>query len=74
MSKKRIVKYWVLVTIYETMKPKDAAKIFNELEMPVLLKVVSNMKEVKVAPVIASMDPAKARELSIELSRQKPID
>lgn len=63
-----------LVKIYETMKPKDAAKIFNELEMPVLLKVVSNMKEVKVAPVIASMDPAKARDLSIELSRQKPID
>lgn len=63
-----------LVKIYETMKPKDAAKIFNELDMPVLLKLVSNMKEVKVAPVIASMDPAKARELSIELSRQKPIE
>ena len=63
-----------LVKIYETMKPKDAAKIFNELEMPVLLKVVSNMKEVRVAPVIASMDPVKARELSIELSRQKPLD
>lgn len=63
-----------LVKIYETMKPKDAAKIFNELEMPVLLKVVSNMKEVKVAPIIASMDPAKARDLSIELSRQKPIN
>jgi hypothetical protein len=32
------------------------------------------MKEVRVAPVIASMDPVKARELSIELSRQKPLD
>jgi flagellar motility protein MotE (MotC chaperone) len=63
-----------LVKIYETMKPKDAAKIFNELEMPVLLKVVSNMKEIRVAPVIASMDTVKARELSIELSRQKPLD
>ena len=63
-----------LVKIYETMKPKDAAKIFNELEMPVLLKVVSNMKEVRVAPVIASMDAVKARELSIELSMQKPLD
>ena len=63
-----------LVKIYETMKPKDAAKIFNELEMPVLLKVVSNMKEVRVAPVIASMEPTKARELSIELSKQKPLD
>ena len=63
-----------LVKIYETMKPKDADKIFNELEMPVLLKVVSNMKEVKVAPVIASMDPVKARDLSIELAKQKPIE
>ena len=63
-----------LVKIYETMKPKDAAKIFNELEMPVLLKVVSNMKEIRVAPVIASMDTVKARELSIELSRQKPLN
>lgn len=63
-----------LVKIYETMKPKDAANIFNELEMPVLLRVVSNMKEVKVAPIIASMSPNKARELSIELAKQKPIN
>lgn len=63
-----------LVKIYETMKPKDAAKIFNELEMPILLKVVSNMKEVKVAPIIASMDSGKARDLSMELARQKPIE
>ncbi len=73
-EKKENSKILSLVKIYETMKPKDAAKIFNELEMPVLLRVVSNMKEVKVAPVIASMDPAKARELSIELSKQKPIE
>jgi len=63
-----------LVKIYETMKPKDAAKIFNELEMPVLLKLVSSMKEVKVAPIIASMDPLKAKELSMELAKSKPIE
>jgi flagellar motility protein MotE (MotC chaperone) len=63
-----------LVKIYETMKPKDAAKIFNELEMPVLIKVVSNMKEVKVAPIIAGMEPTKARDLSIELARQDPLE
>ena len=73
-SQKENSKILSLVKIYETMKPKDAAKIFNELEMPVLLKVVSNMKEVKVAPVIASMDPVKARDLSIELAKQKPIE
>lgn len=73
-DKKEQGKILSLVKIYETMKPKEAAKIFNELEMPVLLKVVSNMKEVKVAPIIAGMDPAKARDLSIELAKQKTID
>lgn len=63
-----------LVKIYETMKPKDAAKIFNELEMPILLRVVSNMKEIKVAPIIAGMDPVKARDISIELAKQKPLE
>ena len=63
-----------LVKIYENMRPKDAAKIFDELEMPVLLQVVSNMKEIKVAPVIASMHPLKARDLSIELAKQKSVN
>ena len=63
-----------LVKIYENMRPKDAAKIFDELEMPVLLQVVSNMKEIKVAPIIASMHPLKARDLSIELAKQKSIN
>ncbi len=63
-----------LVKIYESMKPKDAAKIFNELEMPILIKVISNMKEVKVAPIIAAMDSTKARDVSIEIAKQKPIE
>lgn len=63
-----------LVKIYENMKPKDAAKIFNELEMPILIKVISNMKEVKVAPIIAAMDSSKARDVSLEIAKQKPIE
>jgi len=73
-SQKENSKILSLVKIYETMKPKDAAKIFNELEMPVLIKVVSNMKEVKVAPIIAGMEPSKARDLSIELAKQDPLE
>ena len=63
-----------LVKIYENMKPREAAKIFDELEMPVLLEVVSKMKEIKVAPVIAGMNPIKARDLSIEMARAKVIN
>jgi flagellar motility protein MotE (MotC chaperone) len=62
-----------LVAIYENMKPKDAAKIFNELEMPVLLQVIKNMKERKVAPVIASMSTEKARFLTRELADQRKL-
>src|SRR5262249_43925228 len=44
-----------LVKVYETMKPKDAARIFEQLDMPVLIRVVSNMKETKIAAVMEAM-------------------
>lgn len=62
-----------LVKIYENMKPKDAATIFNELEMPVLLGVVENMNVRKVAPVIAAMQPEKAREVTRELAERQQL-
>lgn len=57
-----------LVKLYESMKPRDAATIFNDLEMPVLLQVVDRMKEAKAAPVLAAMQPDKARELTTKLA------
>ncbi len=70
---KENAKVMSLVKIYENMRPREAAKIFDGLEMPVLLQVVSNMKEIKVAPVIANMNPSRARELSIELAKAKTV-
>ena len=57
-----------LVKLYESMKPRDAATIFNDLDMPVLLQVVDRMKETKAAPVLAAMQPDKARELTAKLA------
>jgi flagellar motility protein MotE (MotC chaperone) len=62
-----------LVKIYESMKPKDAARIFDELEMPVLLMVVDRMSERKAAPIFAGMDPKKAKMLTMELAAQKKV-
>jgi flagellar motility protein MotE (MotC chaperone) len=62
-----------LVKIYETMKPKEAARIFDQLEMPVLLDVIERMKEVKAAPVIASMDSDKAKKLTSELAKRRRL-
>ncbi len=62
-----------LVKIYENMKPKDAARIFEELDMDTLLMVAERMKERKLAPIMAKMDPTKATEITVELSRLRQM-
>ena len=62
-----------LVKIYENMKPKEAAKIFEALEMDTLLEVAERMKERKLAPIMAKMDPEKARDMTVELSRLRRL-
>jgi len=57
-----------LVKVYEDMKPRDAAAIFNDLGMPVLLAVVGRMKEAKAAAVLAAMLPEKARDVTTQLA------
>lgn len=60
-----------LVKLYEAMKPRDAATIFNDLDMSVLLQVVDRMKEAKAAPVLAAMQPDKARDLTSKLAQMR---
>jgi flagellar motility protein MotE (MotC chaperone) len=60
-----------MVKLYEGMKPRDAAAIFEDLEMPVLLRIVERMGERKAAPVIAAMRPERARLLTTELARHR---
>jgi flagellar motility protein MotE (MotC chaperone) len=58
-----------LVKLYETMKAKDAAAIFNDLSMPVMLQVLDRMKDAKAASVMAAMNPEKARDVTAELAQ-----
>lgn len=60
-----------LVKVYETMKPREAAAIFNDLTMPVLLPLVSRMKEAKAAAILAAMTSDKAREVTAQLAKSK---
>ena len=62
-----------LVKIYENMKPKDAANIFNTLEMDVLLPVIAKISERKASPILAAMDPEKARQVTIKLAEQRKL-
>ena len=62
-----------LVKIYETMKPADAAQILSQLDMPILLQMLSHMKEAKTAPILAAMDPTKAEAITTAMAkRQNP--
>jgi flagellar motility protein MotE (MotC chaperone) len=59
-----------IVTMYENMKPKDAAKIFDRMDMPVLIDVASRMKPQKMSDVLAQMLPDNAEKLTVELARR----
>ncbi len=58
-----------LVRVYEVMRPRDAAAILDDLDMPILLQVLDRMREAKAAPVLAAMRPERARAATAELSR-----
>lgn len=62
-----------LVKIYENMKPKEAAKILEQLEMKVLLQVVNSMREAKAAPILAKMSPEYAKDITVEIAKQKKL-
>jgi flagellar motility protein MotE (MotC chaperone) len=58
-----------LVVMYENMKPKDAARIFDRLEMPVLIELVQQMNARKMAEILAKMTSETAEALTVEISR-----
>ena len=62
-----------LVKIYEAMKPKDAARIFDQLDMNILLQVVERMAERRVAPILADMSPKRANELTAEIASRRQM-
>jgi flagellar motility protein MotE (MotC chaperone) len=53
-----------IVSMYENMKPKDAAKIFDTLNLNVLLKVARAMNPRKMSPILAAMSPEPAQALT----------
>jgi len=62
-----------MVNIYGAMKPKDAARIFNDLDMPILLTIVESMRENKVAPILAEMEAMKATAVTEALSTRSRL-
>ncbi|MEA2921237.1 MAG: hypothetical protein QOF07_1200 [Bradyrhizobium sp.] len=63
-----------LVTMYEGMKPKDAAKVFDRLEMPVLFEIASQIAPRKMSDILGLMSPEAAERLTVEMARRAGSD
>jgi flagellar motility protein MotE (MotC chaperone) len=65
-----IARFKGLVTMYENMKPKEAAKVFDRLEMPVLFEIASKIAPRKMSEILGQMSPEAAERLTVELARR----
>ena len=63
-----------IITMYEGMKPKDAAKVFDRLEMPVLFEIASQIAPRKMGDILGQMSPEVAERLTVEMARRAGSD
>ncbi|WP_426419259.1 MotE family protein [Bradyrhizobium genosp. A] len=59
-----------LVTMYEAMKPKDAARVFDRLEMGVLIEIASAIAPRKMSDILGLMSSEAAERLTVEMARR----
>ena len=59
-----------IITMYEAMKPKDAARVFDRLEMPVLIEIASQIAPRKMSDILGLMQSEAAERLTVELARR----
>ena len=62
-----------LARIYQSMKPKQAAAVFEQLDLDVQIAVARQMRERSTANILAAMNPAAAARLSMALAGKAPI-
>ena len=62
-----------LVDVYQRMRAKDAAEVFDGLDDGVLVQVASRMRQANLAEVMGRMNPDRARRLTQMLAdRARP--
>ncbi|MBX9647410.1 MAG: flagellar protein FlbB [Xanthobacteraceae bacterium] len=63
-----------LVTTYENMRPKDAAKVFDRLDIAVLFDIASQIAPRKMSDILGQMQPEAAERLTVEMARRAGAD
>ncbi len=57
-----------LVMMYENMKAKEAAKVFDRLDLKILVEVASQVNPRRMSDILAQMSPEAAERLTVELA------
>lgn len=57
-----------IVSMYENMKPKEAARIFDRLDIKILVEVSTAMNPRTMSAILAQMTPETAERLTVELA------
>jgi flagellar motility protein MotE (MotC chaperone) len=63
-----------LVTMYENMKAKDAAKIFDRLDVKLATEVAKMIQPRRMSDIMAQMTPESAQRLTVELASNNNRD
>ncbi len=61
-----------LVTMYESMKAKEAAKIFDRLDIKLATEVANQINPRRMSDILAQMSPEAAERLTVELANRNP--
>jgi flagellar motility protein MotE (MotC chaperone) len=59
-----------IVSMYENMKGKDAARIFDRLDLKILVDVATQINPRKMSEILALMSPESAERLTVELANR----
>jgi flagellar motility protein MotE (MotC chaperone) len=63
-----------IITMYEGMKPKDAAKVFDRLDMSVLFEIATQIAPRKMSDILGLMSAEAAERLTVEMARRAGSD
>ena len=73
-DKAELQRFKDIVTMYENMKAKEAARIFDRLELRILVGVATQINPRKMSEILAQMSVEGAERLTVELANRATAD
>jgi flagellar motility protein MotE (MotC chaperone) len=69
-EKMEVQRFKSIVSMYENMKAKDAARIFDRLDMKILVDVSTQINPRKMSDILGQMSSEAAERLTVELANR----